>query len=417
MNEIGNRIRYHRLELNMTQSDLAEGIISVSYLSKIENGLIEPPQKIIDFLCKELNINPYLQERKKYIFMKLTRDWFEALFKNDIHDAQNLYIQIEKNNALIEKTESITLIDIHKLKYFLLQEKNEEARRQYEMLQILSVNFNNIENYYWLKFSAYYKFRNLYYNKSLEYFNQAKKYLSSTFYLEDEEENGLYYMIALSASHARKTYKAQNYAKKALQFYQKNYHLKQAAQCHILLGISFSRIAEYEEAIKSYKLAEKISRTINDISLLATSIQNIGNLYSIINKSQESIEYYLKSYNLQVNSTHKMKIIPIASLMKEYYRRHDIFNANYWLSEGISLLSQDESESVYQYEFQVYEQLINGINQDFDDIILKKIIPFLNEKGLHYEKVAYLKILAQYYFDTRKYKLSAIYYNHALNIN
>ncbi len=401
----------------MTQSDLAEGIISVSYLSKIENGLIEPPQKIIDFLCKELNINPYLQERKKYIFMKLTRDWFEALFKNDIHDAQNLYIQIEKNNALIEKTESITLIDIHKLKYFLLQEKNEEARRQYEMLQILSVNFNNIENYYWLKFSAYYKFRNLYYNKSLEYFNQAKKYLSSTFYLEDEEENGLYYMIALSASHARKTYKAQNYAKKALQFYQKNYHLKQAAQCHILLGISFSRIAEYEEAIKSYKLAEKISRTINDISLLATSIQNIGNLYSIINKSQESIEYYLKSYNLQVNSTHKMKIIPIASLMKEYYRRHDIFNANYWLSEGISLLSQDESESVYQYEFQVYEQLINGINQDFDDIILKKIIPFLNEKGLHYEKVAYLKILAQYYFDTRKYKLSAIYYNHALNIN
>lgn len=400
----------------MTQSDLAEGIISVSYLSKIENGLIEPPQKIYDFLCKELNINPYLQG-KKNIFMKLTRDWFEALFKNDIHEAQNLYIQIEKNRALIEKTESITLIDIHKLKYFLLQNKNEEARRQYETLHILSVDFNNIEKYYWLKFSAYYKFKNLYYNKSLEYFNQAKKYLSSIFYLEDEEENGLYYMIALSASHARKTYKAQNYAKKALQFYQKHYHLKQAAQCHILLGISFSRIGENEEAIKSYKLAEKISRNINDTSLLATSIQNIGNLYSIINKSQESIEYYLKSYNLQVNSTHKMKIIPIASLMKEYYRRHDISNATYWLSEGISLISQDESESVYQYEFQVYEQLINGINQNFDDIILKKIIPFLNEKELHYEKVAFLKILAQYYFDTRKYKLSAIYYNHALNIN
>ena len=54
---IGEKIRQLRNYSQLSQIDLVDGICSVPYLSKIENGKIKPSQKVLGQICKRLNID------------------------------------------------------------------------------------------------------------------------------------------------------------------------------------------------------------------------------------------------------------------------------------------------------------------------------------------------------------------------
>lgn len=74
----GYLIRRTRLEKNLSQEGLAKGICATSYLSKIEQGLVEPGKDIIDRLFDALEIDfvrePELEEEaqhrlERYLFL------------------------------------------------------------------------------------------------------------------------------------------------------------------------------------------------------------------------------------------------------------------------------------------------------------------------------------------------------------
>lgn len=54
--EIGPYIKLHRIKQEMTQAELAEGIVSSAYLSKIENEKTEASPSVISLLCTRLGI-------------------------------------------------------------------------------------------------------------------------------------------------------------------------------------------------------------------------------------------------------------------------------------------------------------------------------------------------------------------------
>ena len=51
---IGEAIRKKRIELKLTQEELADDICSVGYLSKIENGMREPSNRTVRMLLERL---------------------------------------------------------------------------------------------------------------------------------------------------------------------------------------------------------------------------------------------------------------------------------------------------------------------------------------------------------------------------
>ncbi|WP_226535515.1 helix-turn-helix domain-containing protein [Fictibacillus halophilus] len=55
---LNEQIRYYRNSLNLSQTALASGICSVSYLSKIENGLTKPSDEIYSLLFYRLGLDP-----------------------------------------------------------------------------------------------------------------------------------------------------------------------------------------------------------------------------------------------------------------------------------------------------------------------------------------------------------------------
>jgi HTH-type transcriptional regulator, quorum sensing regulator NprR len=56
---IGSAIKYKRKEMKMTLEEAAEGICSISYLSKLENNLIDVSDKFVDPLIKRFGITEY----------------------------------------------------------------------------------------------------------------------------------------------------------------------------------------------------------------------------------------------------------------------------------------------------------------------------------------------------------------------
>ena len=410
--KIGHRIKYHRLKSRMTQTELSNGVISVSYLSKIENGEVEPRQEVVSLLSKKLKMEIETDEHNGVEFYKA---WFRHLLVGNRAEAVKGY-QYMKENLDIADTSYRNLINLHKLSYYILINNKAGKEKQYKYLQTISHSFTELETYYWYKFSGDYHFSLLSYKKALSFYQHTEDYLKYPIYSLKDEENDLYYLIALSASKLRQTHHTFSYATKALDYYQKIYNLKRCAECHILLGISYRRTSELDKAKESYQLAATIAELAQEHSLFALCNQNLGKVYSLLNKSEEAIEYYLKSYELHAAESISDQIVPVSSLMKEYYQKGERANAERWLQEGLRLSeSLTPIDSIYVYEFKVYRHLIHGIeDKEFVNLITKKVLPFFDE--IPYEKYKYLKVLADYYFDNRKYKLAASYYNYANSV-
>lgn len=87
--EIGNKLKFFRTKSKMTQSELAKGIISTSYLSKIEKGILEAPPQIVGLLCKKLDINPHLIEDDD--LFRLSTNWFKVLLSGEIEESTKIF--------------------------------------------------------------------------------------------------------------------------------------------------------------------------------------------------------------------------------------------------------------------------------------------------------------------------------------
>ncbi|WP_442905350.1 helix-turn-helix domain-containing protein [Jeotgalibacillus sp. ET6] len=73
----------------MTQTELSRGFISVSYLSKIENGYMNPPAEIIRLLNERLKINSHSKEENSVF--KICHDWFKCLLQANKESSDELY--------------------------------------------------------------------------------------------------------------------------------------------------------------------------------------------------------------------------------------------------------------------------------------------------------------------------------------
>ncbi|MDL4841188.1 helix-turn-helix domain-containing protein [Aquibacillus rhizosphaerae] len=407
---VGRKIRYFRIKAKMTQEKLAQGIISVSYLSKIESDNARPSSEIIAKICKRLNLDP--NKTQEDHTLNLCTTWFATILEANVDKANQLYKEIENSVEMILDAGLIKLVEIHMLHYYILTNNRDFADKQFVCLKDESSSFNTIEHYYWLKFCGNYYFSRVSYHKAFTFYRQAEKIFDRNLYSTQAEENDLYYLLSITASNIHQTFFTLVYAGKALEYYQKQQFKKRTAQCHILLGLSYYRAKEFDKAIENYKLAYKLANTMGDDPLLATCHHNLGTLYSSLDDSERAINYYLMSLKLRDENSKSDVLIPISSLMTENYKIGNIKNAKKWLEKGLILVKDlTPSETSLVYEIEVYNHLINGYGESFDKLLLNKVLPFLEEKQLLNEKFEYITILANYYFETRKYKLASIYYN------
>jgi len=206
---LGSMIRINRLEQNMSQIALGEGICVPSYLSRIENAEIIPSHDVVSELFDALGLSYYDEETFIMESKQLFEDFKQAMFFNDLKRAALYYEKIKKDES--KYLNSPIIIDFLLVKFVHLSASiiRDEINKLTKMLDSVTMHMTLEQlHLYWIYMSIdeYYTTGDCL--KSEKYLLLSDQYgKSGKLYLEFAK---LYYQSGMLLMSLEYIHKAQN---------------------------------------------------------------------------------------------------------------------------------------------------------------------------------------------------------------
>lgn len=413
MMEVGSYIKLQRVQQGMTQDELANGIVSMSYLSKIENQRAEASPEVISLLCTRLGIE--IDNEKDITIKDKCEEWYGMLF--EVNDKEEITKRYEELSELLETVNSnnYTMFEIHKIRYFLVMGQFDKALEQINNLSEVSNTFDNLQLFYWYKFKGNYNSLNDEYNQAIKLYELAEEKIKQVD-LRVGETADLYYTIAVTHSKIHNTLESIDYANWAIEIFQVEYNFKRCAQCHIVMGIAYRRLKMYDKAIKNYNLAKHLGGLEQSNQIIQLANVNLGYMHSTKGDSHSAIHYYVEvAENLAVDL--KTKLQAVTSLTKEYYAIGDFDKSSLMLDEGLKILNElnySENFKAHYYILMAYKYAMEKDDKNFEKVLIKEFIPFLEEHKEYPYIVDFANMLGQHFENKSKYKAALKYYKLAI---
>ncbi|MGE6259875.1 helix-turn-helix domain-containing protein [Heyndrickxia sporothermodurans] len=406
---IGAIIKLNRINQNLTQEELADGIISISYLSKIENGKIEPNEEVIKLLCLKLGIqiNNQLDDGIK----EKCQEWFHLLLtSSNTDEIKNKFTEIKELEKNIHDSELQLLIKIHMIRYYLKIGETSEAFKQINRLKDVSGTFNNLQKYYWLKFNGNYYSIIEEENDALQKYTLAEDSVPNLD-LPDDEIADIQYSLAVTYSKHRLTSEAQSYANKALDYYRQVYNFSRCAECHIILGICYRRINNHQKAEKNYKLAKQLAESTDNKRLVHLTHLNMGYLYFTKGDNDQAI----KHLDFIINEPDVPlidRLAALTSIIGESYINNDLEEATKRIHQGLSLINSKNKNKYlsFYYEILSHLYLIEQEHEKFENLMINEFIPYLKVQKNYAKLAGFAEMLGNHFEKMHKYKNAATYY-------
>lgn len=410
--EVGPFIKLHRIEQGITQEDLAEGIISMSYLSKIENQRTTASPEVINMLCTRLGVQ--LNSEKDALIKQKCKKWYKLLFT--VNDKEEIIAAHDEIKKLVGKTHSSSsaMFEIFRVRYFLILGEYNNALSQLNKLSEISSTFDGLHQFFWYKFKGNYSSLHSDFNQAMRMYKLAEEEIGQL-EVDEEEVADLQYTIAVTHSKLRNTLEAIEYAEKSLHTFMQHYNFIRCAESHIVLGISYRRIRMYEKAIKNYNLAKHLGELNRNKQIIQLANQNLGYLHSTKGDKRKAIDNYK-----EVAQDPKIGLIArlaaVTSLTKEYYAIDDIEKTREMLEEGLKLLNKTDKNKTYKFYYYIiytYKYVLMEDKDNFESLVIDEFIPHL-EKHKDYANLAVYNImLGDHYEKLKRYKVAAHYYKQA----
>lgn len=413
---VGQRIRYYRKTKGLTQEELAQGICSVSYLSKIEKGDAKSSEEVINLLCERLGISPEEVDESK--ILEMLNEWNLMMVNRKFNEVEDYYNDVIKNNIKTVMNPDIILrYELFLLRFYLVKNEHDLVKAHQLIIKIGNFyeNLNpDLKFYYLYLHAVYYNFLKDY-KKSLELLLKAESiYTTKTQNINQNEGAVLYYSLALTYNYLCRITSVNHYAYKAIAIFDKEYNFSRSADCQILLGISNRRVSNYSQAEYHLHQALKYSEAFNDKFTNGVVYHNLGYIASCQKQHKKAIDYYQRSLNEKENQPIESKISTILLLAKEFFVLSDIDKTKYWLDKGFYYLDKIEHNEFY-YHFHILKFHFENDMENLETFLAKDAIPFFEEQNI-WEKVSELsEELANRFFEQGSYKKSSKYYRIANN--
>jgi HTH-type transcriptional regulator, quorum sensing regulator NprR len=406
--EIGPLIKLHRIKQNMTQEDLAAGIVSESYLSKIENQKTDASPEVISLLCERLGIQ--LNAENEDMIKEKAEEWYGMLY--EVHNADERRQRFEELEILFKANNSDheMLFEIQKIRFYLVEGRVEEAKEQIERLDQVQNSFTSLQAFYWNKFVGnYYHMELAEFTKALKLYQEAESIMDKLDLLDDEKAD-LLYVISILHSKLVNDLSALEYANRALAIFRNSYKFVRCAQCHIILGISYRRLHMLEEAIKQYNLAKHLGDITDSNDVIQLTNHNLGYLHSRAGNSTEAIEFYKTAFNLE-NVPLNYKLTTVTSLIREYILIKDYASAETYIVKAEQIMDDFSIGSKQsELEISVFKAVLSQDYARYEDLVTNHLIPYLLDQENKVYTIIYSNMIAAHYEDIKKYKNSAHYY-------
>ncbi|MFG6147171.1 helix-turn-helix domain-containing protein [Halobacillus sp. B23F22_1] len=414
--EYGKALRFHRVKQGLTQNQLADGIISAAYLSKIENDQTVPAIEVLELLYERLGID-FNESNFNHPSMEKLREWYEAIVFKQKDDAKRLRDELLKQKSTLENHQLYIFYELFRIRYLLLENEVEKAYETWENLKQLKDTFDEEMEFYYHLITGLVKYYKGDFNDAFQELMEAKNY-STSIEVEKWEASDLYYLLSLSSSQANHISPSIYYVEHALELYQSYYDLSKSADCHIILGINFSRLRNYAKSMENYHLARKIALQINDYDKLKLVYSNLGVLEARLGNHKASIKNYEKSFEYTIDLDTPLNQYDlfncIHGLITEHYKLGDYKGCASWIEKGSAHLESYPSKP-HELHFTFYKMLIND-SPGLMEFIEGEVIPYFKQRNNHNHIIRYSLFLSDLLEKQRMYKKSTSYLRLAIQL-
>ena len=410
----GALLKFHRNRTGFSQEELAEGVVSPSYLSKIENNQTQAADETLDLLFRKIGFDLSEVKEKEHEVKDLLNNWEAPLLANDVESAQKLKNKIDHYVENILSIEVLLDYYVKLIRFYILAADFSKIEEVISMVKMQEDELSNRSAFFFYKHMGNY-LMNVNDSENAEKFFGKAVLIYTQNLLSDLEKADLFYLFSICLARLRKDAIGLEYAKEALGIYRDHYLLVECTKTHIQLGASLSRIQHFDIAEEHYKKARELAYQLNLNNLLGIIEHNIANMYLKKNDTKNailSLEKCLKYKSEQINSSYFSSLILLISV---HFDEDQLEDCQYWLKKGIQQKGNKLISEVQEYEVNFYYKLLSRPMEEWELFINNDFIPFLQANNKWYHLTKYSKIIAGKYKNHFQYKKSTKFFELAIN--
>ncbi|MDN4524630.1 helix-turn-helix domain-containing protein [Fictibacillus fluitans] len=402
----GKKVFFYRIKKGLTQKAACEGICSVSYLSKIENNSITPSPEILQLLCERLDIEySYVSEEAIIALRKEIHIWYKDIKYRNEQVARQKFADFENRMKDMDDPGLVNLYEVMAARYYIYIDDMDKAKGLLDRLaEVKKLSTSEIE-FYTLQFRGLYEFLYDNYRLSLDYYKKAYV-LSRTLRIDDEE---LYYQLANLTMRLGYFSQSLFYGITALEAFNAEANYSRSIDCHIILGINYSRLKDFESARSHYSIAlnaSKFNPALN--AMLPGILHNLGHSHFQAEQYDEALSVLRECLEKRKGSNTASTIALIAHT---YFNLQKIKEAKQWLKKGFQAIDQSEI-TIHYIRLKKLEFNVNQRDQEeaYQRFIEEEALPFLEKTQDRLHLIEMYEELAAYYSRKFSYKNANHFY-------
>lgn len=295
---IGMLIRKYRIEQNMSQEGLCQGICAVSYLSKIENGSITCSDEIISQLFDVLGISIPNNMCSLEKYSTKIDDFFHSYFMHNNESSKELAEELLKQrNVLIHSNLSIDMMLTEAYWCFYSETDKEVINSKLQELLQFKDYMDTTQTYrLYILMGHFETFKNNNYQSAFHYFSEAHKLHVDGVSLEGltvaNYYLGNYIDSILIGSEAYSKLMEEGNIEKAV------------FVCSVIAA-SYANLRVVDKMLQYYNRVLSLKKSDKNPSFLSHIYYNIGSAYLVSRHYRKSIDYLTTSYNIQKDENYR----------------------------------------------------------------------------------------------------------------
>lgn len=403
---IGSIIKYHRTMRSMTQSELCNGICSVSHLSKIENNNKEVDGRTLELLLEKLELSKLYIEESYDSYLKLLEKFLQSMIYYEKNKANSIYTELLELEPFLTSTDLTFSYHLYKYRYYLLIEDLEGAQQIKTFLSQFTSVFSQHESDLFNYLNALLYLYHAKYSDSLEIL---------TCYAEDNSlsikmQGEVFYYLSLTYSYLENSSMCVVYAEKAFQEYSKACNYIRQIHTQLLLSIHKTEIGLYSDAEQHFEHMLRNAHLIGEVQLLPTIYHNYAILLSNMKEYDQAMNYFrMAMEGFQSSEKYYVSLSSYTEILLILDEKREAFN------HIREIISNTGTEPLKKYNLIFTFHLLKLENKEKKAIkwLENQVIPYLEKKNLMKDFFKYVRYLAEYYSDKNKEK--ALFYYVLLN--
>ena len=417
--DTGLRLKYHRLKKKISLEEVASGIISPRELKKIESGLKEPSLQDLEPLCKKLEIS--LAPKDNPVGQVLVKN-----FKTSLLHPQNKgkimeqYADINEHPLLFVNEEVELEYSVQQIRYFIITGDLDSAEEKLKEMERFKEFMNQEQFYLFHKYKGNYHYLLGDHETALKIYLLAEKISPGS--IAYSEVGDLYYSIGITAAQCWDTEMAYKYTDLALKIYQKEFIPKRIVECHSNIALTQYQFGNFKAAADHYRDAYKIGSKLENDILRFTTEYNYGYSHFLLQNYEPAIEHIENSLNFIPPEYIADTLLSYCVLIKSNIEIDNRETAKNWVSKGLKIIQLNrlniDSPTNHAFkeaylEFMCLVHFIQGNVEEYEQLVLDKLIPSLQVNNNYYEIGYFYGHLGNIYFELEKYDKAAIALNNA----